>query len=1621
MSEGAPTLELGFAIDADGVMAQLQSVDDAFGDMGNNAVRETQRVERATKGFLNMAPATGQVREFGTVTTASMRSAEQAGEKLVRSLERQNEAFGKSRSELRLLKAEAAAAAAEKQGLTELAARIRATESELAGQELAAARRARFEAEELAEQKAIAEHKAAQQAAMEQANAEKAVIAQLRERARLQEAIERNTGAGRVRAIDAGASFSALAGQAAEMEKNAQAAERLRRATDPLYAATARLNEEIAESTRLFNAGATAPEEYARQQAVLNSTLQEVTKRFGAVNAGSSAMRFGMMDLGRQLSDVSTMWALGMRPMQIFASQAGQIIQSVQMMSGGAGKFASFLMGPWGIALTTAALVFAPLVGMLFDSGEAAEKASGKIRDLSQEFDFAKISAKELVEVNKLLADANRDIERTAIGAAKATLQKAQADREQAKAALQAARAEYERIAAFTSDPMFAEGSLAFGGYLKKAGATPAKIAELEKAIAGLDQVANRSEFNIAVLTAGMDANERKAEDLKEAIDGLRVAYEATGDQRFLKSALRYQEALTALEKGNKTERTAAERRAEQLQRDADATEAQIRNLYALADAYSVSGAEALIAEARAKAESQAIKQRGDITAAVERQIRLEIAQRVSDSAKTTAAMQDQAIKQAEVNALVAAGLEPAERASELVQERLAQLPLLAAREAAAAKGYLDLVEKINEALDKQRNAYDDQRREAATAAFNAATASGNDRLAQLREEMRLIGATDVARARSLAKLQAEQQARTWNPEEREAYVKQQMDIAEEQVRLTQQQNDFNQELRFTADLFDVIHANASDAAQGMADAFGSVGSAMGDALTVLTGYHAAEERLRLERDEQIERAGNTEAAKLRENRLYALRSASLQVGAFGDMAAAAQGFFKEGTDGYRALQTAEKAFRAVEFALSVRAIAQDAIETGASIANSVARTAAKAVEAVVSAISKAPFPLNLAAGAATIAALASIGVAVGGAFGGGGNKPAPANEGRGTVLGDPEAQSQSLKRSLDALREVDLLTATYSREMLGSLRSIDKQIGGFASAIMRTGNVNADLGVQEGFTKDLTGKVLSGLITGGGLFTKIPIIGDILGGIGSLIGSLFGSKKEVVGSGLFAGPQSLAQILGGGFDASYYSDIKKTKKFLGIKTGSSFSTQYTNANPELENQFTLILRSFSDAIAAAAGPLGLATSDIQRRLDSFVVNIGKIDTRNLTGTELQEKLTAVFGAAADRMASTVVPGIERFQQAGEGAFETLVRVASTVETVTGLFDLLGISTQALGLDAKLGVADQFDSLQDLSSATQAYFETFYTREEQAQAKLAQFNDAFDQMGIALPATLAGFRDLVEAQDLTTEAGRQTYAMLLQVAPAFADLQAALNGARSAADILAERQDLQRRLLQLQGNTGALRELELAQIDVSNRALQQQIWAIGDAQEAAKAAEQLRDAWTSVGDSIMDEVRRIRGLTGEENGGGFASLLGQFNAASLAARGGDIDAAKALPGLSQALLKAAELVATSRQELDRVRAQTAASLEATNAAIAQLSSTAPANDAAVLAAAASTQAAATPQAANDDLAGELRALRDEVAQLRTENNAGHAATAGNTGSIKRTLDNVTQQSGGDAIATVAAA
>lgn len=106
--------------------------------------------------------------------------------------------------------------------------------------------------------------------------------------------------------------------------------------------------------------------------------------------------------------------------------------------------------------------------------------------------------------------------------------------------------------------------------------------------------------------------------------------------------------------------------------------------------------------------------------------------------------------------------------------------------------------------------------------------------------------------------------------------------------------------------------------------------------------------------------------------------------------------------------------------------------------------------------------------------------------------------------------------------------------------------------------------------------------------------------------------------------------------------------------------------------------------------------------------------------------------------------------------------------------------------------------------------------------------------------------------------------------------------------------------------------------------------AVTDSASAAeRSADRIRDAWRSIGDSLMDEVNRIRGVMNESAGQGVDYWQAQLAIATAQARAGDQDAAKSLSGISQSLLRAGEESAGSMLDLQRLRAQVAQSLQDT--------------------------------------------------------------------------------------------
>lgn len=182
---------------------------------------------------------------------------------------------------------------------------------------------------------------------------------------------------------------------------NDAALRRVLQATDAEALALQRMNELLADAKRLFDAGKISQQQFAAVQKLGMDVTNGVTTATGA-------QRIGMQQLGYNLNDVITMWSLGAKPGQIFASQIGQIAQSIQLMSGGASKFATFIGGPWGIALTLAVIALTPLVAKLLDGNDALGDAVKKLREDAKETEINRKAKEAFIKTTEGQIDAVR-------------------------------------------------------------------------------------------------------------------------------------------------------------------------------------------------------------------------------------------------------------------------------------------------------------------------------------------------------------------------------------------------------------------------------------------------------------------------------------------------------------------------------------------------------------------------------------------------------------------------------------------------------------------------------------------------------------------------------------------------------------------------------------------------------------------------------------------------------------------------------------------------------------------------------------------------------------------------------------------------------------------------------------------------------------------------------------------------------------------------------------------------------------------------------------------------------------------------------------------------------------
>jgi hypothetical protein len=269
------------------------------------------------------------------------------------------------------------------------------------------------------------------------------------------------------------------------------------------------------------------------------------------------------------------------------------------------------------------------------------------------------------------------------------------------------------------------------------------------------------------------------------------------------------------------------------------------------------------------------------------------------------------------------------------------------------------------------------------------------------------------------------------------------------------------------------------------------------------------------------------------------------------------------------------------------------------------------------------------------------------------------------------------------------------------------------------------------------------------GIAAGVGMIAAPLAAAALLYKPLFGRKLKDTGiEGTFSGTDGLSANTYQFYKGGLFRSNKTTRSALDEGMRSGLAQQYG---------------ALTAQNATNAGALGLDAGGLANFSSSF-----GFSTNGMSEQQVGERFAQEFAAIADAQASLLL-GTAAFNRAGESSSETLQRLAGSLTSVNAAFDALGKSALAglQGADLASKLIDAFGGSDAFGSQTSAYYQAFYTEAERTNTATRQLTEVLAGLGLALPESRTAFRELVEAQDLYTDAGRSTYAALIGLAPVF--------------------------------------------------------------------------------------------------------------------------------------------------------------------------------------------------------------------------------------------------------------
>ena len=129
------------------------------------------------------------------------------------------------------------------------------------------------------------------------------------------------------------------------------------------------------------------------------------------------------------------------------------------------------------------------------------------------------------------------------------------------------------------------------------------------------------------------------------------------------------------------------------------------------------------------------------------------------------------------------------------------------------------------------------------------------------------------------------------------------------------------------------------------------------------------------------------------------------------------------------------------------------------------------------------------------------------------------------------------------------------------------------------------------------------------------------------------------------------------------------------------------------------------------------------------------------------------------------------------GTAEELYSAYLSLDLIRDRLTFLGKGLDGLSISAISGAG----GLEQLNDGISSFIENFYSSAEQQQLKVIELNQEIARTGITtIPTTIAGFKDLVNGIDTTTESGQKLYGSLISLSDSFYDVYSSVEESRTS-------------------------------------------------------------------------------------------------------------------------------------------------------------------------------------------------------------------------------------------------